>query len=190
MTIVITKSKLAIAILAAVLVVPATAMATHVFDDVADGKFYAGPVEWAFDNEITTGTSPTTFSPEDDVTRGEAVTFLKRYHDAFGPVGHATVLVDGSIVAARSVGVTNANVDLEATSAFCFYDLDFEFTTVQVSPLYDWDNNEEVDTSIEVGYPDVNDGATDCDGTDPLLEIATTVDSTWKPHPFTITFFG
>jgi hypothetical protein len=59
----------------------ATAFAAHVFSDVPDGAFYAAPVEWAFENEITTGTSATTFSPLDNVTRGESVTFLQRYED-------------------------------------------------------------------------------------------------------------
>ena len=81
MTISITKSKLAIAVIAVALLVPATALATHVFDDVPDDKFYAVPVEWAFDNGITTGKSATIFDPDGSVTRGESVTFLKRYND-------------------------------------------------------------------------------------------------------------
>lgn len=81
MTFTISKTKLAIAITAVVMLIPATALATHVFDDVPDDKFFAAPVEWAFDNGITTGTSATTFHPERSVTRGESVTFLKRYND-------------------------------------------------------------------------------------------------------------
>ena len=60
-----------------------TALATHVFDDVADTAFYAAATSWAKDNNITTG-SPAgskTFKPQDPVTRGESVTFLKRYDD-------------------------------------------------------------------------------------------------------------
>jgi hypothetical protein len=38
-TITLTKSKLAIAVLAVVMLVPATALATHVFDDVPADKF-------------------------------------------------------------------------------------------------------------------------------------------------------
>lgn len=79
MTITLTKTKLALSILVLALVVPATAYATHIFDDVPDHAFYAGAVEWAFDNEITTGKSPTEFAPLDNVTRGESVTFLQRY---------------------------------------------------------------------------------------------------------------
>jgi S-layer homology domain len=81
MTFTIKKVHLAMAVLVVALIAPATALATHIFSDVPDSKFYADPVEWAFNNGITTGTSATTFSPEDGVTRGESVTFLKRYDD-------------------------------------------------------------------------------------------------------------
>jgi len=80
-TFTISKSKLAVAIVAAAMLIPSGAMAFHVFDDVPDDKFYADPVEWAFDNGITTGKTPSTFAPDDNVTRGETVTFLKRYED-------------------------------------------------------------------------------------------------------------
>ena len=47
------------------------------FDDVKDpSKYYYDPVYWALENGITTGTSDTTFSPEDKVTRAQIVTFL------------------------------------------------------------------------------------------------------------------
>ncbi|MBR4462371.1 MAG: BspA family leucine-rich repeat surface protein [Erysipelotrichaceae bacterium] len=49
------------------------------FTDVADrGKYFYEPVYWAFDNGITTGTSGTKFSPNDNCTRGQVVTFLWR----------------------------------------------------------------------------------------------------------------
>jgi hypothetical protein len=87
MTITITKGRFAAAVgaaaLTAVLYNPATSLATHVFGDVPDEAFYADPVEWAFNNQITTGSpaGSTTFKPLDPVTRGESVTFLNRYHD-------------------------------------------------------------------------------------------------------------
>ncbi len=80
-TINIRKVHLAIAIVAIALIAPTTAMAVHVFDDVPDDAFYSEPVEWAFDNGITTGKSPTSFDPLSGVTRGESVTFAKRYDD-------------------------------------------------------------------------------------------------------------
>ena len=82
MTITIRKLHLAIAVLAIAVLAPATtAVAFHVFDDVPDDRFYSDAVEWAFANDITTGTSATTFEPDRGVTRGENVTFAKRYDD-------------------------------------------------------------------------------------------------------------
>ncbi|MBR4462461.1 MAG: Ig-like domain-containing protein, partial [Erysipelotrichaceae bacterium] len=49
------------------------------FKDVADSsKYFYNPVYWAFDSGITTGTSATKFSPNDNCTRGQVVTFLWR----------------------------------------------------------------------------------------------------------------
>ena len=53
-------------------------MRTHAFVDVPEDAFYAEAVEWAFSNGVTVGTSPTTFSPDEPVTRGQVVTFLHR----------------------------------------------------------------------------------------------------------------
>ena len=81
MTITIKKSHLAFAVLAVALIIPATSQARHVFDDVPDDRFFSVPVEWAFDNELTTG-SPSgsgNFLPFDDVTRAENITFNYRY---------------------------------------------------------------------------------------------------------------
>ena len=69
-----TKVRVALAVGCLTLLVPTTALAVHVFDDVDDNRFYSGAVTWAHDHEITTGTSPTTFEPEREITRGEAVT--------------------------------------------------------------------------------------------------------------------
>ncbi|MEM9465334.1 MAG: S-layer homology domain-containing protein [Actinomycetota bacterium] len=48
------------------------------FTDVAPGSFYAGAVAWMYSTGVTTGTSPTEFSPSRLVTRGEVATFLHR----------------------------------------------------------------------------------------------------------------
>ena len=80
MTIIITKTKLALGILAMVLVgATVVAAGDGVFTDNPSGTYYHDPVEWAYDNGITTGTSATTFSPMDPVTRGQNVTFAYRY---------------------------------------------------------------------------------------------------------------
>ena len=47
-------------------------------DDVASDEYYTEAVRWALAEGITQGTSATTFSPERDCTRAEALTFLQR----------------------------------------------------------------------------------------------------------------
>ena len=48
------------------------------FTDVAADAYYAGAVLWAAENGITGGTTATTFSPSNDCTRAQIVTFLFR----------------------------------------------------------------------------------------------------------------
>ncbi len=48
------------------------------FADVMDDAYYYDAVLWAVEHGITTGTSATSFSPEDTVTRGQTVTFIHR----------------------------------------------------------------------------------------------------------------
>ena len=86
MTITITKTKLAIGILAMALIGTTAALAVddNPFTDVPDSegteaRFYSEPVEWLWDNGLTTGTSATTFSPDDNVTRGQYAAFNFRY---------------------------------------------------------------------------------------------------------------
>ena len=49
------------------------------FVDVPSGRYFSTAVAWAKQQEITTGTSASTFSPGDAVTRGQAAAFLYRY---------------------------------------------------------------------------------------------------------------
>ena len=55
-----------------------TASGSTNFTDVAPDAFYADAVNWAVANNVTNGTSATTFSPNADCTRAEIVTFLYR----------------------------------------------------------------------------------------------------------------
>ena len=52
----------------------------HNFSDVV-AAWQQGGVSWMSHTSITTGTSPTTFAPEDTLTRADLVTFLYRYQD-------------------------------------------------------------------------------------------------------------
>ena len=55
-----------------------TASGSTNFTDVASDAFYADAINWAVANNVTNGTSNTTFSPNADCTRAEIVTFLYR----------------------------------------------------------------------------------------------------------------
>ena len=55
-----------------------TASGSTNFTDVASDAFYADAINWAVANNVTNGTSATTFSPNADCTRAEIVTFLYR----------------------------------------------------------------------------------------------------------------
>ncbi len=116
MTITIRKLHLAIAVVAiAVLATATTALATHVFNDVSEGAFYHDAVTWAKTNEITTGSpaGSATFKPLDPVTRGESVTFLKRY-DA--NIVQPTLDMLASDIAALEVGLFDSDTVLTGAS--------------------------------------------------------------------------
>ena len=51
---------------------------TSPFSDVATSAYYYDAVLWAVENDITNGTTATTFSPNADVSRAQMVTFLWR----------------------------------------------------------------------------------------------------------------
>ena len=55
------------------------------FTDVAEDAYYYAPALWAAKNGVTTGTSATTFSPEQTCTRGEIITLLWRFYGSPEP---------------------------------------------------------------------------------------------------------
>ena len=57
---------------------PGTEPETSAFTDVTADAYYAAPVEWAVAQGITSGTSDTTFSPDDTCTKAQIITFLWR----------------------------------------------------------------------------------------------------------------
>ncbi|MEM7140601.1 MAG: S-layer homology domain-containing protein [Actinomycetota bacterium] len=56
----------------------------HGFADVVAGSFYETAVQWLRESGITTGTSATTFSPNNAVTRGQMAAFLERLAVDYG----------------------------------------------------------------------------------------------------------
>lgn len=59
---------------------PAPAV-THDFDDVV-ADWQQEPVSWMYEHGITTGTSPTTYAPDDALTRGQLAVLLHRLEDS------------------------------------------------------------------------------------------------------------
>lgn len=56
------------------------------FNDVLETDYYADPVQWAVDGNITSGTSATTFSPNATCTTAQILTFLWRAKGSPEPV--------------------------------------------------------------------------------------------------------
>ncbi len=55
------------------------------FSDVSLSAYYAPYVQWAVENGIVNGTSSTTFSPEQKITREQMVAILHRYYGGDSP---------------------------------------------------------------------------------------------------------
>ena len=58
----------------------------HPFNDIERG-WQQQPVSWLSHAKVTTGTSPTTFSPDNQLSRAQLITFIWRYNDEPSPVG-------------------------------------------------------------------------------------------------------
>lgn len=65
------------------------------FTDVSASAYYAKAVVWASSNGITSGTSSTTFSPNQNVTRQEAITLLYRFATKMGSDTSKTTSITG-----------------------------------------------------------------------------------------------
>ncbi len=64
------------------------------FTDVNRNAYYYPAVVWAADNDVTTGTGATTFSPDSTCTRGQVVTFLWRAMGKPEPVSTVNPFTD------------------------------------------------------------------------------------------------
>ena len=57
---------------------------TAPFTDVAEGRYFADAVVWAYQNGIAKGMTDTAFGPDSDITREQMVTFLYRFAEKNG----------------------------------------------------------------------------------------------------------
>ncbi len=64
------------------------------FTDVVKDSYYFKPVAWAYESKITSGTSSTTFSPDENCSRAQVVTFLWRSMGQPEPKGTTAVFTD------------------------------------------------------------------------------------------------
>ena len=64
------------------------------FTDVSTTDYYGEAVQWAVNQGVTGGTSETTFSPADTVTRAQAVTFLWRAAGSPAPAASSAPFAD------------------------------------------------------------------------------------------------
>lgn len=78
--------------------VPTTSTApkatSNVFTDVADSAYYAEPVKWAVEKNITGGTTATTFSPNQTCSTAQILTFLWRSKGSPEPTSKTNPFTD------------------------------------------------------------------------------------------------
>lgn len=95
----------------------------HSFGDVTRGWQQAA-ISWLASSGITTGTSPTTFSPENTLNRGQLITFLYRYQDEPSVTVSSTSptcdpTADGSALSAVSAGALHVCSSTATSGIVC-----------------------------------------------------------------------
>lgn len=105
----VSRRRLAAIAVAAVLLIPATAFATHQFTDVPDGHTFHGDIGKAKGAGLTAGCSPTTFCPDESVTRGQMTAFLNRGLGRLVRSEVSAMLVDATSHVAGSVTLRAGN---------------------------------------------------------------------------------
>jgi len=78
------------AVAALVAGVPLAVIAAHSFNDVPDSNEFHGSISWMKDNGVTVGCNPpdnTLFCPEDNVTREQMASFMRRLAQTHGTAG-------------------------------------------------------------------------------------------------------
>ena len=100
--------------------VPSVVLATNSWPDVPDDKFYTDAVAWAKDNGMTTGCDGgTNFCPGRGVSRGENITFAKRYDDLVvqPALDDVNTAIDANTTAASTAQATADTAQADAGTA-------------------------------------------------------------------------
>lgn len=83
--------------------------AAPAFTDVPTGEWYAAPVAWAVEEKITNGTSDTKFSPGQNCTQAQILTFLYRADRGQGPASAADM--DLAVEWAKEKGIIDGTFE-------------------------------------------------------------------------------
>ena len=98
---------------------PTPTPAENPFADIRESAYYHDPVLWAVANNVTNGTSDTTFSPDEGCTRAQVVTFLWRAAGKPDPASSESPFSDvkegayyyNAVLWAVEKGITNGTSD-------------------------------------------------------------------------------
>ena len=98
---------------------PTPTPAENPFTDIRESAYYHDPVLWAVANNVTNGTSATTFSPDEGCTRAQVVTFLWRAAGKPDPASSESPFSDvkegayyyNAVLWAVENGITNGTSD-------------------------------------------------------------------------------
>jgi hypothetical protein len=99
------------AILVVALAIPGTALANHLFDDVATGSTFNTTISNVYERGLTGGCGGGNYCPNDPVTRAQMSAFLDRMFKADGlPLGYASINSNGSVNSgyARNLGAVTS----------------------------------------------------------------------------------
>lgn len=134
-----------------------TQKSTTGFSDVKPGDYYEEAVKWAVDNNVTTGTSATTFSPKNSCTKAQIITFLWRAVGApktdvsnpFRDVSASDYYYDAALWAFKNKIITGVEF---APNTPC---------TRSMTVTYLYKNAGKPDTSYETWFTDVEEDGSD-----------------------------
>ncbi|GJM37724.1 MAG: hypothetical protein DHS20C19_10910 [Acidimicrobiales bacterium] len=145
---------MAIIVITATLAAITSPAAAGDFTDVEPGSFYEDAVDWLAAEDITTGTSPTTYSPADIVTRAQMAVFLWRLmHEPSDQVAHDfTDISPGTYFAKAVAWLVFAGVTTGTSQTT--YSPDDPVTRAQMAAFL-WRLAGRPDVPIDHGFADV-----------------------------------
>ena len=102
-------------VLTLVVAVPLSVFAIDRFTDVPDSNTFHGSITWLADNEVTVGCNPPTnnqFCPDDNVTREQMASFMRRLAQTFGNTGAQVTEIGDTIPIDSTSGVEVLSIEV------------------------------------------------------------------------------